>query len=197
VACVLAGCLADPAAGTQADVGELDVLAIESAGEACLPATAAAAVSCAPVDPADPCAARVAWTLRLDVLRSGCEVPGAEPDALGLPVPGRPLPERPGLVLGIAGGPDLFLDGQTLGVDPTSTATLASRVALGAFEPSRCAWPFELGWFHDTPEGTRRITRLHGLLYADGRAVGTGERHDENVHFACDSDLRLTAASVP
>jgi hypothetical protein len=196
-ALALAACLTDPAAGTQADVGELDVLAIESAGEACLPATTGAADACPGVDPGDPCAAAIDWVLRVDVVRTGCEVPGAEPAELGLPVAGRPLPERPAFTLGAAGGPDLYLDASTLGVDPSAEATLVVRVALGAFESTRCAWPFELGWFHDTPEGTRRITRLHGVLSADGRVVGTGERHDENVHFACDSDLRLSAAPVP
>jgi hypothetical protein len=190
------GCLTDPAAGTQADVGELDVLAIESAGEACLP-LASGAATCTDVDPQDPCAAPLTWTLRLDVTQSGCDVPGAAPGDLGLPVAGRPLPERPALTLGTPGGPDLYLGADSLGVEPASISTLVYRAALGAFEPTRCAWPFELGWFHDAPDGTRRITRLHGLLHADGRVTGSGERHDENVHFVCDSDLRLVAASLP
>lgn len=178
-------------------MGELDVMAIESAGEACLPVTSGAATACASVDPGDPCATAIDWVLRVHVVRTGCKVPGAEAAELGLPVAGRPLPERPAFTLGAPGGPDLLLDAETLGVDRAAESTLVTRIALGAFEPTRCAWPFELGWFHDTPEGTRRVTRLHGRLFSDGRVVGTGERHDESVHFACDSDLRLSAATVP
>lgn len=151
---------------------------------------------CSQVDLSAPCAAAIDWVLTLSVERSGCDVPGAELDAIGLPEPGRELGEAPAFTLGSPGGPDVLVDPTSLVADTPAPEggdpTLVFRATLGAFNPSRCAWPFELGWFRDTPGGVRQIVRLHGTLNSDGTASGTGERRDESVHFACSSDLRIT-----
>jgi hypothetical protein len=191
----LVGCLGDPRTAANADVSESDIVAIEAGEAACLPVSGS---GCAPTDPGAPCDRVVDWKLQLIVDRSGCDVPGVDADEVGLPVQDKALPQRPAFSLGtVDPGPDLLVDARTLsaeveGVVPDAAdPTLVFRAALGSFNPDRCAWPFELGWYRDTAAGVRQIVRLHGLLASDGTASGTGERRDESVHFACSSDLRI------
>lgn len=197
---LLAGCLDGAAGSTSADVDESDIAAIVPGEEACLPAVGA---SCGAVDPAEPCATSVDWRLTLIVERTGCDVPGVELDEVGLPEADMALTERPAFSLGtLEPGPDVLVDPTSLTDDASGTEgatdpTLVFRAALGAFNPARCAWPFEMGWYRDTSGGTRQIMRLHGFLSADGTATGTGERRDESVAFACSSDVRIARTSTP
>lgn len=196
----LVGCLGDPRTAANADVSESDIVAIEAGEAACLPVSGS---GCAPTDPGAPCDRVVDWKLQLVVDRSGCDVPGVEAGQVGLPVQDAVLPERPAFSLGtVEPGPDLLVDPRTLAADAAGMVpdaadpTLVFRAALGSFNPDRCAWPFELGWYRDTAAGVRQIVRLHGLLASDGTASGTGERRDESVHFACSSDLRIVRAAA-